>query len=50
MVAAVENGYCDKGTDVVVKLRGGDLTVNYSDEGITLTGDTKRVYNGTMYI
>ena len=50
VVAAVENGYCDKGTDVVVKLRGGDLTVNYSDEGITLTGDTKLVYNGTMYI
>jgi carbamoyl-phosphate synthase large subunit len=50
VVAAVENGYCDKGTDVVVKLRGGDLTVNYSDEGITLTGDTKLVYNGTVYI
>lgn len=50
VVAAVENGYCAKGTDIVVKLRGGDLTVNYSDEGIVLTGDTKLVFNGIIYI
>lgn len=46
--AAVENGFCRKGEDITVKLRGGDLTVNYSDGGITLTGDTKLVYTG-MY-
>ncbi|HNX14467.1 MAG TPA: carbamoyl-phosphate synthase large subunit [Oscillospiraceae bacterium] len=46
VVAAVENGFCAKGEDITVKLRGGDLTVNYTDEGITLTGDTKLVYIG----
>lgn len=25
VVAAVENGYCDKGRDITVKVRGGDL-------------------------
>ncbi len=48
VVAAVENGYCRKGEDVTVKLRGGDLTVNYSDEGVVLSGDTKLVYTGVM--
>ena len=46
VVAAVENGFCNKGEDITVKLRGGDLTVNYTDDAITLTGDTKLVFNG----
>ena len=46
VVAAVENGFCAKGEDITVKLRGGDLVVNYTDEGIILTGDTKLVYTG----
>ncbi len=46
VVAAVENGFCQKGTDITVKLKGGDLIVNYTDEGITLTGDAKLVYTG----
>ncbi len=46
VVAAVENGYCNKGEDITVKVRGGDLIVNYTDEGITLTGDTVLVYTG----
>ena len=44
VVAAVENGYCNKGEDITVKVRGGDLTVNYTDMGITLTGDCNLVY------
>ena len=46
VVAAVENGYLSKNTDITVKVRGGDLIVNYSDDGITLTGDTVLVYKG----
>lgn len=46
VVAAVENGYCKKGKDITVKTRGGDLIVNYTDEGVTLTGDTVLVFNG----
>ncbi len=45
-VAAVENGYCTKGTDITVKLTGGDLTVNYSEEHIILTGNVTMVYEG----
>ncbi len=48
VVAAAENGFCEKNTDVTVKLRGGDLMVNYSDERILLTGNAVMVYEGTF--
>ncbi len=48
VVAAVENGYCAEGEDVTVKVRGGDLIVNYKDGLVTLTGDTKLVFNGSI--
>ncbi|MGN0523810.1 MAG: carbamoyl-phosphate synthase large subunit [Eubacterium sp.] len=48
VVAAVENGYCNKGEDITVKLRGGDLIVNYSDDRITLSGNTNLVYKGEI--
>ena len=46
VVAAVAGGHCAKGSDVTVKVRGGDLVVNYTDEKVTLTGDAKLVYMG----
>ena len=46
VIAAVENGYCEKGADVTVKLLGGDLTVNYTDERVLLTGSAVMVYEG----
>ena len=48
VVAAVENGFCDKGTDVRVTLPGGDLTVNYTDDRVTLTGSANVVFSGTF--
>ncbi len=45
-VAAVENGFCDKGADITVKLPGGDLTVNYTDERIILSGSAVLVFEG----
>ncbi|MBE6816787.1 MAG: carbamoyl-phosphate synthase large subunit [Ruminococcaceae bacterium] len=48
VVSAVENGFCKKGEDITVKVRGGDLTVNYTDERITLTGDANLVYKGEI--
>ena len=50
VVAAVENGFCKKGEDITVKLRGGDLIVNYTDEKITLAGKAKLVYEGVVEI
>ena len=46
VAAAVRNGYCKKDTDITVKLLGGDLIVNYSDERILLTGSAALVYEG----
>ena len=46
VVAAVLNGFCDKGSDVTVKLAGGDMTVNYTDDCVTLTGSAVKVFDG----
>ncbi|MBQ9107105.1 MAG: carbamoyl-phosphate synthase large subunit [Clostridia bacterium] len=46
VAAAVKNGFCNAGEDITVKVRGGDLTVNYTDEGITLMGDAVLIYTG----
>ncbi len=48
VVAAVENGLCDRGADITVTLAGGDLTVNYSDRGILLTGGATEVFSGVF--
>lgn len=48
VIAAVENGYCNKDEDITVKVKGGDLIVNYSDTGVTLTGDCNLVYKGEI--
>lgn len=45
-IAAVENGFCPKGEDITVKVKGGDLIVNYTDERVLLSGDTKLVFTG----
>ena len=51
VVAAVLAGYCEKDTNVTVKLRGGDLTVNYHSDGdVELMGSVKTVYEGALEI
>ena len=46
VAAACKNGFCETGKDITVKLSGGDLIVNYTDEKITLTGNTVLVFEG----
>jgi len=46
VIAAVENGFCRKGKDITVKLTGGDLVVNYTDERVTLNGPAELIYEG----
>ena len=46
VVSAVENGFCKMGNDITVKVPGGDLIVNYTDEKIVLTGNAELVYEG----
>ena len=48
VIAAVENGFCKKGEDITVKLRGGDLVVNYTDDCVKLTGDCNLVFTGEI--
>ena len=50
VVAAVENGYCKKGEDVTVHLRGGDLIINYTDERVLMTGPATKVFDGEIEI
>ena len=50
VVAAVENGLCEKNKDISVHLRGGKLIVNYSDEGVFLTGNAIKVFEGEIEV
>lgn len=48
VVAAVLNGHCDKDTDIVVKLRGGDLIIRYTDVSVYMTGPATKVFDGII--
>ena len=48
VVAAVENGMCNKGEDITVKLKGGDVIVNYTDNAVYLTGNASLIYEGVI--
>ena len=51
VVAAVENGFCNRGKDVTVHLRGGDLVIRYTTEGtVTMTGEAVHVFDGSVDI
>jgi len=47
-VAAVLNGHCEKGADITVQLRGGVLTIRYTDECVLMTGNCVKVFEGTV--
>jgi len=49
-VAAVENGFCKKNTDITVKLLGGDLKIRYTDDGVFMTGGAVKCFDGTVEI
>ena len=48
VVAAVENGYCKKGESVTVKLRGGDLSIRYTDDAVWMEGPATEAFRGTV--
>ena len=47
-VAAILNGYCEKDTDITVKLPGGDLKIRYTDETLLMTGPAVKSFSGTV--
>ena len=50
VVAATLNGKCEKGEDIRVILKGGDLEVQYTDERVLMTGGAEMVYNGVVEV
>lgn len=49
--AAVENGFCPRGEEIPVRLRGGTLTVKYDADGtLFMTGDAAEVFRGSVEI
>ena len=49
-VAACLNGYCNKGEDITVHLRGGDLVINYTDDTVIMTGPATTVFEGSVEV
>lgn len=50
VAAAVQNGICDKNEDIIVKLKGGDLLIRYTDETVYMTGNAIKVYEGVIEV
>ncbi|MCL2530688.1 MAG: carbamoyl-phosphate synthase large subunit [Oscillospiraceae bacterium] len=50
VVAAVDAGLLAKDRDISVKLPGGEQVVCVGDDGVTLSGDAKKVFDGTLQI
>ena len=42
----MENGFCNRGEPITVKVRGGDLVAVYDGDRVSLTGDAVRVFSG----
>jgi carbamoyl-phosphate synthase large subunit len=49
-IAAVLNGFCPQGENITVKVRGGDLTVNFTGDTVYLTGQAALVYEGEIEV
>jgi carbamoyl-phosphate synthase large subunit len=50
VVAAIENGYCAKGSSVRVIQNGGDMTVDYSESEVALHCKVHKVFEGVVEI
>ncbi len=48
VAAAIQNGYCDKETDVTVHLNGGDLIIREAEDTIWMTGAAVKVFEGIV--
>ncbi len=47
---AVLAGLCPLNTDISVKLQGGELTVNYTGDTVTLSGEAAEVFKGEVLL
>ena len=46
--AAIANGFCQKDTDITIRVKGGELVVHCTEDTVTLTGDARLVYTGEL--
>ena len=49
-VAACLTGRAEKGSDITVRLRGGDLNIQYTDETVFMTGAATTIFEGEIEI
>ena len=50
-VAAVENGFCPRGEDITVRLKGGQLVIRYEENGtVLMTGDAQVAFEGDVVL
>ena len=50
VVAAVENGFCERDSEITVQVIGGDLKIRYYGGRVSLTGDALNVFEGTIEV
>ncbi|MBQ8536845.1 MAG: carbamoyl-phosphate synthase large subunit, partial [Clostridia bacterium] len=50
-VAAVENGLCERGADIAIRLPGGELVIRYDENGdVWMTGDAQKDFEGIIEV
>lgn len=49
-VAAVLCGSCKMGADIVVRLRCGDLVVNYTEDRVLMAGEAREIFEGSVEV
>ena len=50
VAASCARGFCKKGDDITVHLKGGELVINYYGSGIKMTGGAVTAYTGSVEI
>ncbi len=50
VVAAVENGFCEKDKEIIVKVIGGGLKVKYSGSKVEISGDAVKIFEGSIEV
>lgn len=50
VVAAIMNGFCQRNTDVTVRLLGGELIIRVTDETVYMTGNAVEVFTGDVEV
>ena len=49
-VAGVLNGFCEAGADILLRLRGGELTISYTPQTVYMTGPAAFAFTGEVDI